>query len=83
MVYKYDISLQLSDFYKIVEDDEERLGQKVTRCVAYGHLGDGNLHFNATSRTFDPEVLALIEPFIYEWTSKRNGSISAEHGNWL
>ncbi|GFY61672.1 d-2-hydroxyglutarate dehydrogenase, mitochondrial [Trichonephila inaurata madagascariensis] len=78
--YKYDISLQLSDFYKIVEVMRERLGQKVTRCVAYGHLGDGNLHFNATSRTFDPEVLALIEPFIYEWTSERKGSISAEHG---
>lgn len=58
----------------------KRLGNKVTRCVAYGHLGDGNLHFNATTRKFEPEVLSLIEPFIYEWTSKRNGSISAEHG---
>lgn len=58
----------------------KRLGNKVTRCVAYGHLGDGNVHFNATTRKFDPEVLSLIEPFIYEWTSERNGSISAEHG---
>ena len=22
----------------------------------------------------------LIEPFVYEWTAKRKGSISAEHG---
>ncbi|KAF8772044.1 D-2-hydroxyglutarate dehydrogenase like protein [Argiope bruennichi] len=78
--YKYDISLPLNDFYKVVEIMRERLDKRVTRCVAYGHLGDGNLHFNATTRTFDPEVLSLIEPFIYEYTSKRNGSISAEHG---
>lgn len=56
------------------------MGNKVTRCVAYGHLGDGNLHFNATSKKFDPEILSLIEPFIYEWTSNKKGSISAEHG---
>ncbi|XP_035215514.1 D-2-hydroxyglutarate dehydrogenase, mitochondrial-like isoform X2 [Stegodyphus dumicola] len=78
--YKYDISLPLDEFYKIVEIMRERLGQKVTRCVAYGHLGDGNLHFNATSRKFDSSILSLIEPFIYEWTSERKGSISAEHG---
>lgn len=58
----------------------KRLGPRVTRCVAYGHLGDGNLHFNATTREFDQEVLDLIEPFIFEWTSERKGSISAEHG---
>lgn len=78
--YKYDVSLPLSDFYKIVEVLRKRLGNRVTRCVAYGHLGDGNLHFNATTRKFDAEVLSLIEPFIYEWISKRSGSISAEHG---
>lgn len=25
-------------------------------------------------------MLAQIEPFVYEWTSKQRGSISAEHG---
>lgn len=78
--YKYDISLPLTDFYDIVEVLRKRLGNKVTRCVAYGHLGDGNLHFNATTAEFSQEVLDTIEPFIYEWTAKRNGSISAEHG---
>lgn len=57
-----------------------RLGRKVTRAAGYGHLGDGNVHFLATTWEFDPEVLSLIEPFIYEWTAERNGSISAEHG---
>ncbi|GIY83559.1 d-2-hydroxyglutarate dehydrogenase, mitochondrial [Caerostris extrusa] len=49
--YKYDISLPLSDFYKIVEVMRERWVKRVTRCVAYGHVGDGNVHFNATTRT--------------------------------
>lgn len=26
------------------------------------------------------QVLSQIEPFVYEWTSKNRGSISAEHG---
>ena len=30
--------------------------------------------------TPNEEVQKLIEPFVYEWTAKRNGSISAEHG---
>ncbi len=53
------------------------------RCVGYGHIGDGNLHLNITSRKFDRDVFDLIEPFIYEWTSQHKGSISAEHGEGL
>lgn len=26
------------------------------------------------------QLLGLIEPFVYEWTSERRGSVSAEHG---
>ena len=40
----------------------------------------GNLHFNATVPEFTMEAKQLIEPFIYEWTQKHRGSISAEHG---
>ena len=49
----------------------------------FGHLGDGNLHLNVlTPGDFErrPEVLAAIEPFVYEWIAARRGSISAEHG---
>lgn len=52
-----------------------------TQVVGYGHLGDGNLHLNVSApagRT--PQISALIEPFVYEWTRQRRGSISAEHG---
>lgn len=42
--------------------------------------GDGNLHLNITSPAKDPALLAAIEPFVYEWTARCQGSISAEHG---
>ena len=61
---------------------KERLGSDVIRCVGYGHVGDGNMHLNVTSKTYDKDILAKIEPFLYEWTSKVHGSISAEHGKY-
>ena len=48
----------------------ERLGDKVTRCVGYGHVGDGNLHLNITTPRYSQEVMGLIEPFLYDWTSR-------------
>lgn len=75
--------LQYSSFNCSVEDMRERLGDKVIRCVGYGHVGDGNLHLNFTTKEYDPEVMKMIEPFVYEWTSKYSGSVSAEHGNYL
>eukprot|EP00088_Acartia_fossae_P052598 TRINITY_DN5947_c0_g1_i1.p1 TRINITY_DN5947_c0_g1~~TRINITY_DN5947_c0_g1_i1.p1 ORF type:complete len:501 (-),score=84.31 TRINITY_DN5947_c0_g1_i1:45-1547(-) len=78
--YKYDISLPLSVFYQAVLDMQERLGGKATRCIGYGHIGDGNLHLNVTTPQYSQEVMSLIEPYIYEWTGKYRGSISAEHG---
>ena len=59
---------------------QERLGLDVIRCVGYGHVGDGNMHLNITTKDYDKNVLDKIEPFLYEYTSKVHGSISAEHG---
>lgn len=83
--YKYDLSLPLPVFYEVVEVMRRRLQQElrlpnITRVCGYGHLGDGNLHFNVTSPTFDPTLLAAIEPFLYELVASHGGSISAEHG---
>lgn len=78
--YKYDISLPLDVFYNSVIAMKERLGSRVIRCIGYGHVGDGNMHLNITTKEYDDEVMKLIEPFLYEWTSRHNGSISAEHG---
>ncbi|KAL9004474.1 MAG: hypothetical protein Q9188_002704 [Gyalolechia gomerana] len=89
-VYKYDVSIPLSQLYELVEDTRERLTsaglvgdedeKPVVAVVGYGHMGDSNLHLNVATRRFDKAVEEKLEPFVYEWISKRNGSISAEHG---
>ncbi|CAL9086251.1 unnamed protein product [Musa textilis] len=78
-VYKYDLSLPIDQFYGIVEEMRNRLGE-VAKVIGYGHLGDGNLHLNIMTARYDSDILAQIEPYVYEWTSKHKGSISAEHG---
>lgn len=79
-VYKYDVSLPMSAMYDLVEKMRARIADLCVSCVGYGHLGDGNLHLNITSNGFNPQLLSLIEPFIYEYTAGVRGSISAEHG---
>lgn len=89
-VYKYDLSIPIKELYSLVEDTRERLTSKgligeddkhpVVDVVGYGHMGDSNLHLNIATRRFDKAVEKELEPWVYEWIAKRNGSISAEHG---
>ena len=89
-VYKYDISIPLSELYQLVEDTREMLDSKglvgdedskpAFGAVGYGHMGDSNLHLNVPVRKYTKEVEEALEPWVYEWIQKRNGSISAEHG---
>eukprot|EP00268_Persea_americana_P047757 TRINITY_DN5001_c0_g2_i7.p1 TRINITY_DN5001_c0_g2~~TRINITY_DN5001_c0_g2_i7.p1 ORF type:complete len:176 (+),score=33.77 TRINITY_DN5001_c0_g2_i7:667-1194(+) len=78
-VYKYDLSLPVEQLYNVVNEMRSRLGPSA-KVLGYGHLGDGNLHLNISTPEYDDTVFAQIEPFVYEWTSKHRGSISAEHG---
>lgn len=89
-VYKYDVSIPLADLYSLVEDTRKRLDEAglvgdsddhaVVAAVGYGHMGDSNLHLNVACRRYDPAVEQVLEPWVYEWIGRRNGSISAEHG---
>ena len=89
-VYKYDLSIPISELYQLVEDTRERMtlagligdseDHPVVGVVGYGHMGDSNLHLNVATRRYDKEVERQLEPYVYEWIAKRNGSISAEHG---
>ncbi|CAN4123672.1 unnamed protein product [Withania somnifera] len=78
-VYKYDLSIPVEKMYDLVKEMRVRLDASA-KVVAYGHLGDGNLHLNISTPQYDDNILSQIEPFVYEWTSKHKGSISAEHG---
>jgi FAD/FMN-containing dehydrogenase len=55
------------------------------RPVSFGHLGDGNLHFNFNSPRAgdDAAFLALwdeVQQTVYDMVNRYHGSISAEHG---
>ncbi|KAL7776132.1 hypothetical protein CFE70_006545 [Pyrenophora teres f. teres 0-1] len=89
-VYKYDLSIPIAELYDLVDETRDRLTEAgllgsdashpVVDVVGYGHMGDANLHLNIPVRKFDKAVEKKLEPFVYEWVQKRNGSISAEHG---
>ncbi|KAA6424891.1 MAG: actin interacting [Trebouxia sp. A1-2] len=76
----YDLSLPPNDMYKLVEETRARMKHLPVTVVGYGHMGDSNLHLNISAAKYDKEILAHIEPFVYEWTADKKGSISAEHG---
>ncbi len=84
---KHDISLPLSSIMAFIDEttaacEAELEGAQV--CV-FGHLGDGNLHFNILPPPeADPAVfLATTERFnriVHDRVRARRGSIAAEHG---
>ena len=68
--------------YELVEDVRARTRHMAgVVTVGYGHVGDGNLHLNVSCASgHSDELLDILEPHVYEWTARVNGSISAEHG---
>jgi FAD/FMN-containing dehydrogenase len=56
-----------------------------TRIVAFGHLGDGNIHFNVIAPPgaapgWIEGVGGEITRLVYDQVTAAGGSISAEHG---
>mmetsp|Transcript_13227 Transcript_13227/g.26868 ORF Transcript_13227/g.26868 Transcript_13227/m.26868 type:complete len:492 (-) Transcript_13227:1587-3062(-) len=78
--FKYDVSLPLNSFYELVMATRQQLTGTEAIVVGWGHIGDGNLHLNVAAPTNNERIRNALEPFVYEWTSHKRGSISAEHG---
>ncbi len=74
----FDVSLPIREMEAYVNDIETALKQSLpdTRLIAFGHLGDGNIHLGIGPA---PDKHA-VETLVYERLGKVNGSISAEHG---
>jgi FAD/FMN-containing dehydrogenase len=56
-----------------------------SRVIAFGHLGDGNVHFNVVApdgagQGWLDEEGKVISGFVHDLVTAANGSISAEHG---
>ncbi len=85
---KHDISVSVSSIAAFVRCTDAALQQAIpgVRLVNFGHLGDGNLHYNVQApegmdaavflRDYEEQVNTLVFDSVTEF----KGSISAEHG---
>lgn len=84
---KHDISVPVSSVPAFVKEATAKVEKMIpgARVVAFGHLGDGNLHYNvsqpvgADKAKFLAKWKALNEA-VHAIVAKYEGSISAEHG---
>jgi FAD/FMN-containing dehydrogenase len=85
---KHDISVPISSIPDFVAQTDALLQQEITgvRLVNFGHLGDGNLHYNVQApegvdtAAFLREHEDAVNTLVYQSVKKFGGSISAEHG---
>jgi FAD/FMN-containing dehydrogenase len=84
---KHDISVPVSSVPKLIEEGTALVRRLVPEgeVVGYGHLGDGNLHFNVSQRPGADKAAFLqrggrLEQAIFDLVGDLGGSISAEHG---
>ena len=85
---KHDISIAVSRIPEFVAATDALLQAAISgvRLVNFGHLGDGNLHYNVQapaggdSKTFLQDHEADINTIVYDSVARFDGSISAEHG---
>lgn len=84
---KHDISVPISRIVDFVHHTDTLLNQHFpgVRLINFGHLGDGNLHYNVSPAPGENEQDFLAkQPGIYQLVHdsviRFEGSISAEHG---
>ncbi|MCQ0968932.1 FAD-binding oxidoreductase (plasmid) [Paracoccus sp. TK19116] len=84
-VASHDISLPLSEVAGFIEEAGAQLADRNVRVNCFGHLGDGNLHYNlfpaeGRSRADYDDQRAGLSRLVHELAVARGGSFSAEHG---
>jgi FAD/FMN-containing dehydrogenase len=85
---KHDISIPISDIADFVSVTDAVLHQAIAgvRLVNFGHLGDGNLHYNVqapegmNAAEFLRQHEEQVNTLVFDSVAKFKGSISAEHG---
>ena len=84
---KHDVSLPISTIAEFIQRGSEWIATHVPdgQLIAYGHLGDGNLHFNIQQREgADLEAFlsrtSVVQRSIHDLVAEMRGSFSAEHG---
>ena len=85
---KHDIAIPVSGMAAFVAGTDALLAQAIpgVRLVNFGHLGDGNLHYNVQApegqdaAVFLHEQEARVNKIVFDAVQSYGGSISAEHG---
>jgi FAD/FMN-containing dehydrogenase len=84
---KHDISVPVASVPRLIADGSALVRRLVPEgdVLGYGHLGDGNLHFNVSQRPGADRATFLqrgrtLERAIFDLVDSLGGSISAEHG---
>lgn len=85
---KHDITIPLSSLDSFIQETDALMKKHYpgVRIINFGHLGDGNLHYNiAPPLGSDPKAFNLanekaIHELVYSQVERCQGSISAEHG---
>ncbi len=84
---KHDISVEPAVLPHFIDEGRALLAGLApgARLVAYGHLGDGNLHFNLSAPAGDggqslQSSGEAIRRAVHDLVAAHGGSISAEHG---
>jgi len=84
---KHDVSVPISRIaeYIAVTDAELQRAFPGVQMVTFGHLGDGNLHYNVAPPEGDDEVAFMarareVSRVVHDSAARFSGSISAEHG---
>jgi FAD/FMN-containing dehydrogenase len=84
---KHDLSVQVADMPDFMTDAARKVEERFagTQVIAFGHLGDGNVHFNlrapkGSGRDWLETEAPRVTAFVHDLTVAAGGSISAEHG---
>ncbi len=84
---KHDIAIPVSQIANFVRETHSLVANAFpeVRLVTFGHMGDGNLHYNVSppTHTSHDDFLKNQEPInriVHDSVMRFNGSISAEHG---
>ncbi len=85
---KHDISIPVSRIPAFVAETDALLAREIpgVRMVDFGHLGDGNLHYNvqapedADGQAFLRDWEERVNTLVFDQVLRHHGSISAEHG---
>jgi FAD/FMN-containing dehydrogenase len=83
---KHDISVEVAAMPRFMTDAAAAVESRFpgTRVIAFGHLGDGNVHFNVRAPDGAGDWLSgegqAVTSFVHDLVVAEGGSISAEHG---